>query len=507
MIFPPAVSGAAAAYEIEKSVRFRASGSASLSRTPSVAGDRKKLAMRFRVKSGALGTLQVIASAGTASIDRFYFDTSNRLCLDVLGTSRLVTTPVFRDPGAWYVDVGFELDVANSTAANRAKILIDGTEVSAYSTDTRSSITNTDTNWNNTVVHYIGRDNAGNYFDGYLAEPVLADGSTSINYSYAGPNGVRDPLRPSSSYGTNGFYLPFSNGTSLSTLTADASGNGNNWTANNISLTAGVSYDWMDDTPSNNFSTWDFLRAASSTGGATYAEANLAAVFAGGATRSVTNNFVTASGKWYFEMTAGITGTQLYIGVQNNSTGAYYTYYADGRKNNTGVFSAYGASFTTGDIIGVKFDQDSGTIEFLKNNVSQGVAFTGLSGSFNILAIGNGVVQSVAYINFGQRPFAYTPPTGFLSLCTANLTNTTITTSGSFTGNASADGPFVWLNGVPTAMTINGNAVTFATHADKLANGFKVRSNSASYNASGSNTYSITSTGAAFKNARAQINP
>ena len=111
------------------------------------------------------------------------------------------------------------------------------------------------------------------------------------------------------------------------------------------------------------------------------------------------------------------------------------------------------------------------------------------------------------YINFGQRSFAYTAPSGFKALCTANLPAGTITTSGTFTGNADADGPFVWLNGVPTAMTINGNAVTFGTHADKLANGFKVRSSSGSYNTAGSNTYSITTTGAKFNVARAQPNP
>jgi len=65
----------------------------------------------------------------------------------------------------------------------------------------------------------------------------------------------------------------------------------------------------------------------------------------------------------------------------------------------------------------------------------------------------------------------------------------------------------VFLNGTPTAMTINGNAVTFGTHADKLANGFKVRSSSASYNASGSNTYVATTVGEVFKYEEAQSNP
>ena len=108
--------------------------------------------------------------------------------------------------------------------------------------------------------------------------------------------------------------------------------------------------------------------------------------------------------------------------------------------------------------------------------------------------------------NAGQRPYAY-PVSGYKALCTQNLPAGSITTSGSFTGNASVDAPYVYLNGTPTAMTINGNAVTFGTHANKVSNGFKVITASTSYNNSGSNTYSITTTGSKFNVARAQVNP
>lgn len=84
----------------------------------------------------------------------------------------------------------------------------------------------------------------------------------------------------------------------------------------------------------------------------------------------------------------------------------------------------------------------------------------------------------------------------------------TITTSGTYTGNGVADGPFVYLNGVPTAMTVNGNAVTFGTHADKLSNGFKIRTSSVTFNQNAVvYTFNVTSTGAPFKYARAQANP
>jgi hypothetical protein len=115
--------------------------------------------------------------------------------------------------------------------------------------------------------------------------------------------------------------------------------------------------------------------------------------------------------------------------------------------------------------------------------------------------------SSYFILNFGQRPFAYAAPAGFKSLNTANLTSTTITTSGSYTGNGVADGPFVYLNGVPTAMTVGGNAVTFGTHADKLSNGFKIRTTSTTYNQNALvYNYTITSTGDPFLRARAQSN-
>jgi hypothetical protein len=153
-----------------------------------------------------------------------------------------------------------------------------------------------------------------------------------------------------------------------------------------------------------------------------------------------------------------------------------------------------------------------------KNNVwynssggTTGDPSTGANPTFTTSMVGlfpiSEAYANAVHVNFGQRPFAYTAPSGFLPLNTFNIPAGTVTTSGTFTGNLSTDGPMVWLNGTPTAMTINGNAVTFGTHADKLANGFKVRSSSASYNASGSNTYVATTVAAVLKYENAQPNP
>lgn len=520
--------GASGSYTIANSVRLRASASASFSRTPGVAGNSKLLCGRFRIKRGTLGALQVIASAGTSSIDRFYFDSSDRLCLDVLGTTRLVTTAVYRDPSAHYVDVGFQLDVANGTAALRAKILINGTEVGSYSTDTRSSITNTNTNWNAAVVHYIGKDNAGNYFDGVLSEPSLVDGSTSIAYSTTDTNGVPIPSQPSATWGTCGIYLKFNDGTSATTLGYDRSGNGNNWTPSGISTTAGVTYDWLTDTPTNNYATLNPVAPTSITGtnitlsAAALRAAHSATVAFDGALSTVQ---IPNSSLIYMEMindTASNTGSNygafgivsggVAVNQESRALAGFWGFGCDATR----VLSLNGTTTTTAAVLAansvcqIAVDTVNNKLYLGINNAwydtvstTNGNPSAGTGATASVSLAGKYlVVQGLRTIgwdvNFGQRPFSYTPPTGFKALCTANLPNTAVTTSGTFTGNAAADGPVVNLNGNPLAMTINGNAVTWGTHADKIAGGFKVRTASASYNASGSNTFSVSVSGNPF---------
>jgi hypothetical protein len=100
--------------------------------------------------------------------------------------------------------------------------------------------------------------------------------------------------------------------------------------------------------------------------------------------------------------------------------------------------SSYGATFTTGDTIGIGID--SGSLIFYKNGVSQGAAFTGLSGLY---LIGFGEYFTTVEFNFGQRPFAYTAPSGFKALCTTNLPEPTIADGSTamdvalYTGNGS----------------------------------------------------------------------
>jgi len=253
------------------------------------------------------------------------------------------------------------------------------------------------------------------------------------------------------------------------------------------------------------------------------------------------------TGKWYYEFRgvtqAGIGNSALtnfttstqnltavsafggtltnYIGANANIPGNSLQFQSSGYSASLANSTLF-ASYASGDVVNIAVDFTAGKIWVGKNgtyyNSGDPGAGTNATSTFTapagynlpeieVTTSSDNSNQSSLTVNFGQQPFVYTAPSGFLPLNTFNIAAGTVTTSGTFTGNLSTDGPFVFLNGTPTAMTINGNAVTFGTHADKLANGFKVRSSSASYNASGSNTYVATTVGQVFKYEEAQANP
>ena len=522
-------------YLLAKSLRFRSSASAYLTRTFPVAGNQTTWTWSGWVKRGTLGqTYRNLFGITNGSNDSGYLGIcfgANGIA-DNLGfqgwtTVYRATTAVYRDPAAWY-HIVLAVDTTQATAANRILMYVNGDQITSFSSNTNPT-QNATLIINSAVAHQISRDIAnGGYYDGEITEVNFVDGQALLPASFGatGANSQWLPKAYTGTYGTNGFYLPFTNTASTSTLVADSSGNANNWTPNNISLTAGSTYDSLTDVPT-----------LTSTTVANYAVLNPLQKHDAGYTVALTNgnlsvaityvsgvNMITvpstvktpASGKWYWEITVKSTLAGAASGVGVITPDSYiesttpptdnYLYVQNGNKYTNGTGTAYGSSYTNGDIIGVALDVGAGTITFYKNNTSQGTAFTGLAATTYYAVVTLNDTGSYA-ANFGQQPFTYAPPSGFLPLNTFNIAAGTVTTSGTFTGNLSTDGPFVFLNGTPTAMTINGNAVTFGTQADKLANGFKVRSSSVLYNLIGSNTYVATTVGAVFKYEDAQSNP
>ena len=270
------------AYEVERSLRFVSDNSAYLDRTPSGDGNRKTFTISFWVKRANLSATSYLYSVGTSSTNYFHSRMHSNGTIqfnsNVGGTVFLFTTDrLFRDPASWY-HIVFSLDSTQATASDRVKIYVNGQQETSFSTETYPS-QNTDFLANSTSTVYFGRRgySASEYLDGYLAEFNFLDGY-AYDPSYFGKTDVLtgqwNPKKYGGSYGTNGFYLNFSDnsGTSATTLGKDESGNGNNWTPNNFSVSAGAGNDSLEDTPTNNFATMNPLVPSPSV---TWANGNL----------------------------------------------------------------------------------------------------------------------------------------------------------------------------------------------------------------------------------------
>jgi hypothetical protein len=459
--------GGTASYNLTNSLRFRGiDGTHYLSRTLTQTGSQTKMTLSVWVKkSNYVGAMIVPMIQGTNSdytvgdfnlgfrdgdvlfgnyytgVNNFIFDSNAKL----------------RDSASWYHLV-YAFDTTQATDTNRIKVYLNGVQVT-FSAVTYPSLNYNIPFLNNGYQLRIGISSAapsGRYFDGYMAEYNFIDGQQLTPSSFGetdSTTGVWKPKKYTGTYGANGFYLNFSNTTSTTTLGYDSSGNGNHWTPNGISLTAGPTYDSMTDVPTmsataSNYCIWS---SADSAGGAVTANT-------GGleATRtSSTNSWAAArgtmyvsSGKWYYEMTSGMPAAGFYsMGVSNSSfdtttdpkgsSNAWVVYLYDGTKYN-GSSTAYGSgAAATTDVFQCAIDLDNGKIWWGKNGTwfasgdpaaGTNAAFTNLTSQSvaPIAGVYGNSSSGGAIANFGQRPFSYTPPTGFKSLNTYNLPSPSI---------------------------------------------------------------------------------
>ena len=433
------------AYEVERSLRFNSGDSADLQRTPSSAGNRKVWTWSSWIKRSSLSSdYRQIFRAG-ATMVRFKND--HTLMFERSGGS-VSTASVFRDVSAWY-HIVFALDTTQSTESNRIKLWVNNIQQTLSGTFPAQ---NTDYDINNNVNHFIGQNTGnGEFFDGYMAEINFIDGQ-AYDPSYFGETdaitGQWNPKKYIGSYGTNGFYLNFSDnsGTTATTLGKDSSGNGNNFTPNNFSVSAGVGNDSVTDTPTNNFATLNGLNFS----GNSPSNGNLQSGTAGtsGWRHTYATFAMPSSGKWYWEVTrqgGSIDGSngfccgladsvqvELTRDINSNANSLYLR--QNQKRYNAGAItdSIFGAS-SVGSVIQFAFDADTGSMWSGINNTWTGAnPSTGSSASWT--SIPSGMVPLVgsygsnnySTINFGQQGFTYTPPTGFQALNSANLPDPTI---------------------------------------------------------------------------------
>lgn len=466
-------------YDVNNSLRFRSSASAYLNRTPASAGNRKTFTWSAWVKRGALnggGTDMCLFNAGTTSptYDGFRIKSDTISFFQAGAASvNIESTQVFRDPSAWYHLV-LAVDTAQATAANRVKIYVNGSQITAFGTANYPAL-NAEASINNNLVHNIAAQYANtsssSFFDGYMTDINFIDGQALTPSSFGETDTTTGSWKPkaySGTYGTNGFYLKFSDIATTSGSNAglgkDFSGNANYWTTNNISVTAGTTYDAMTDSPTLTSATvanYATLNPLSVLGG-TFSRGNLQYIGPTNWYGAKSTIQIPSTGKFYAEAT--LIGT-----AANNTQGGAYAYFgvcptdrnpagaADGNNLiivDTGWYYNFvafpsgtnsGSSFSTGDVIGLAINRDTNAFTFYKNNTSIATGTIGTTAGNPLVFVSGSYDGSYGQmnVNFGQRPFTYTPPTGFVALNTYNLPDSTIKKGSSYmnavtyTGSAS----------------------------------------------------------------------
>ena len=369
-------------YNVANSLRFDDGSSDSLTRTPSSASNRKTWTWSGWVKRSTLGSIQDLFNAYNPSgfWERFYFTSGDILEYDndIAGTDYTLNSEMlFRDVSAWYHLV-FAKDTTQSTEADRLKIYVNGSQITLTEVALGYPPQNTDGDINNnSYVHSIGKIASGSYFDGYMAEVCFIDGQQLTPTSFGEfdeDSGIWKPIDVSGlTFGTNGFYLDFENSGSLG---ADVSGNGNNFTVNNL-----TSIDQSTDTCTLNMTTANPLHFnATIPSAGTLSDGNLTFTSSqgSGGYPAMYSTMAVSQGKWYAEFKV-TTGNSAIVGIGAGSLrggffgGGYYdyAYYYDGTFYNNGGNTGSQSSYTDGDIISVAMDLDNNKVYVAKNNVYQ----------------------------------------------------------------------------------------------------------------------------------------
>ena len=413
-------------YVVDNSLRFNDGSSDYLSKTfGTTQSDGKKITISVWCKLGNLGSTRYFfgTSADGSYSNEIGFNVNNKLeffCINN-ATNGVTTTRVFRDVSAWYHIVAV-LDTTQATSTDRIKIYVNGVQETAFdSTNYPSLNANTEFLKNGGATRVGDKGSGGNYYDGYLAEFFVLDGQALDPTSFGEfdeDSGIWKPIDVSGlTFGTNGFYLDFENSGSLG---ADVSGNGNNFTVNNL-----TSIDQSTDTCTNNFATMNPLAITNS--GNTFSEGNLKITTTSSASSYNQATIGVSTGKWFWEVkyVSDTDGSSNYarIGIADidppntgglgESEGIAYEA-INGNRKIRGSATTYGDTYAPGDIIGVALNLDDNELIFYKNGTAQnsGTAidissYTPKTGFWHpAINYDDGSNSGVFEINFGSPSFS-----------------------------------------------------------------------------------------------------
>ena len=457
-------------YDVANSLRTNRGSSDYLNKTFSGSGNRRTFTISFWLKiaeSSSNAPYLCGASTSTTNGINIYYNSTSQLSMEAYTGAwslRLHTSALLRDTSAWY-HICYAIDTTQGTEANRVKLYINGVQQTFSTSPTQVYPSQNldlpfNQSGNSTTINCQSYYNA-EFMSAYYSEFCMVDGQALDPTSFGEfdeDSGIWKPIDVSGlTFGTNGFYLDFENSGSLG---ADVSGNGNNFTVNNL-----TAIDQSASTCTNNEATLNPLayRLDSGVSLPTYSDGNTTVSYAsdGGAGKSSMGTICFDKGKWYWEYKVNSANDTVFGGITradydpNDNFAGRSIYY-----NKTGALSvgtgtggtadgSYGNSYTTNDIIGVAFDCDNGVIWFSKNGTWQNSATQSeIEAGTTTNSATTGITlnqfwspflegaNSGMSINFGSPAFAissgntdgngygnfeYAVPSGYYSLNTKNL--------------------------------------------------------------------------------------
>ena len=531
---------------IENSLRFRGGQRLGRSSWSGTGGNGQGFGtLSMWVKAANIGSGMNLAHGGTTSPQQagtgiLITNTGSLITNASYGSGSyqtLTASGVYRDPSAWYHIVW------RMAADGSETVWVNGVQV----------LSGSNPQWGGwllmnpgypTYLGFGGIGDNGTYSQIYLAEVhgTYKTYYTASNFGKFNSDGVWIPKEVSGiTYGTNGFYLDFSDPGNIG---ADRSGNGNNFTPTSFELsnTTSTNYDWMEDTPTNNHATWNAIFNSNQSNGdyignLTLAEANMRATQGGNLSRA---GFATQplgiGGKYYWEGDQGANwggqagcSTVIGFGFCRSTTSVsthyrqwvYYGLWWLGTGNGQGAqlqaeiiwagsqqsTISLSNDFRPGRIAGIAIDTTAST-----NNVRLYVdgSLVG-TGSFNFAGVPaeyqrglmpytqiNSQPNQFSYCRLGSFPLQRTPPAGHVVPSSANQPAPSLPTTitGTFTGNNNSDGPFIHTGCIPGRIQYGSVDVLYQnrlsqSNVDFLSNGFKLRSTTSN---SGTVSYTVTTT-------------
>jgi hypothetical protein len=420
-------------FNVANSCRFNDGDSPSLTKTHSGAGNRRTFTISVWVKRSHLSyDYAYIFTAGTynsTQMAQFKFDSNDQLNISGYASNgsqefRVLTNQKFRDVSSFYHLIA-SVDTTQGTASNRVKLYINGTLYSGGFVEASYPSENYDSAFNSDIIHSVGiRNGTSSYYDGYMAELVMVDGSALAASSFGefdedSPQIFKPKDVSGLTFGTNGFYLDFEDSSALGN---DAAGS-NNFTANNLAAT-----DQATDTCTNNFATLNPLFNSAIT----YSEGNLHYKNTHGSNSEFTLATIqeVSNGRWYWEIKMASTN--------NNSA---YEYFGNGTayvKSNGDIHPSGTTTVSNGDIFGFYLNYEDGQMTIHRNGSEVYQSSSGISlstttaqiAAFNnteyqlnfgnpIFSISSGNADANGYGNFEYSPVLSS--VNFYSLCTKNL--------------------------------------------------------------------------------------